>query len=287
MTQPTGLKDILADGAQLEALADGFRFIEGPVWMGSRLIFSDIPASELRTWSPADGVGLFRAPAHQANGNTLDRQGRLITCQHQSRTVTRTEHDGTVTVLAEMYDGKRLNSPNDVIVKSDGTIWFTDPTYGLGKAPQEQAQRWVFRMNADGSNLTPLVADAVQPNGLCLAPDEKKLYVVDSGSKPSVVRVYDVIDNAPIDGRIFCTIDQGVADGIRCDTDGRLYAACGDGVQVFATDGQRLGRILVPQVVTNCCFGDEDFQSLYMTGTKALYRIRLKTTGAGVSPRRR
>lgn len=273
----------VSPGAELQTLAEGFRFIEGPVWIRDHLIFSDIPASRMHRWSPTEGVKIFREPTGQANGNTVDAKGRLLTCHHESRIVTRTELDGSLTTLADKYQGGHLNSPNDVTVKSDGTIWFTDPTYGLGKRPSDMAQRWVFRMNEDGSDLTPMLADAVQPNGLCFSPDESVLYVVDSGSKPSVIRAYQMQNNRPVDGKIFCTIDHGVADGIRCDTQGRLYAGCGDGVQIFNPDGSRIARILVPQVVTNLCFGGPDFDTLYMTGTTTLYSIKLSARGAGVA----
>ena len=264
-------------------LAGGMQFIEGPVWSnenGGFLSFSDIPADELKKWTQSDGVTTFRKPSHNANGNTRDREGRLISCEHGSRTVTRTEKDGSITTLADSFDGKKLNSPNDVVVKSDGSIFFTDPTYGIKKEQQELPGQYVYRLNPNTKELTPLVKDFVQPNGLCFSPDEKRLYIADSG-KARHIRVFDVQpDNTLTNGRVFCTIDKGVPDGIRCDARGNVWSSAGDGIQVFSPDGKLVHRIPVPESPANLAFGGDDGKTLFITARNSLYCIRTAIPGA-------
>jgi gluconolactonase len=271
-------------GAKLQKLAGEMKFTEGPVWIdrdGGYLIFSDIPADELKRWAMNDGLRTFRKPSHQSNGNTLDREGRLITCEHHARRVTRTEPDGTVTVLVDSFDGKRFNSPNDAVVRSDGTIWFTDPPYGLPPgAARELEKNHVFRLDPQSKRIEIVADDFDMPNGLCFAPDERTLYIADSG-KPHHIRAFDVItDGALKNGRVFCKIDAGAPDGIRCDDQGNVWSSAGDGVHVFAPDGKLLGKIPVPETPANLCFGGEDGQTLFITARTSLYSIRVNARGA-------
>lgn len=275
---------IASPAATLRKLATGMQFTEGPVWFdrdGGFLVFSDIPGDEMKRWSPTDGLSTFRKPSHNTNGNTLDRQGRLISCEHGSRTVTRTDDDGSVRTLAGQYDHKQLNSPNDAIVKSDGSVWFTDPPYGIdAKTQKEQPYNYVFRLDPETGGLRPVVEDFDMPNGLCFSPDEQRLYVADSGS-PHHIRVFAVgADGALSGGQVFCVIDRGVPDGIRCDAQGRLYSSAGDGVQIFAPDGALIGRILVPETPANLCFGGADRRTLFLTAQTSLYAIDLLAVGA-------
>ena len=275
-------EDLVPADAKVEKLAGDFKFTEGPVWMrGGFLVFSDIPVRELKRWSPADGkASVFRTP-NPANGNILDREGRLITCGDAARNLTRTELDGTVTVLADKFEGKRFNSPNDVVVKSDSTIWFTDPPYGMPKDQQRELEKNnVFCLDPKSGALKVVTDDFVMPNGLCFSPDEKRLYIADSG-KPKHVRVFEVkLDNTLIGGEVFCTIDRGAPDGMRCDEKGNLWSTAGDGIHVFAPDGKLIGKILVPETPANCCFGGEDGKTLFITARTGLYSVRTNVRGA-------
>jgi gluconolactonase len=273
--------DIISPGAKLEKLAGGFKFVEGPVWMPSgSLVFSDIPADTLYEWKGGDKASVFRTPSLNSNGNTLDRQGRLISCEHGSRKVTRTEKDGKITVLAERHEGKLLNSPNDVVVRSNGDIYFTDPPYGIKKEQEEIGFNGVYRLKPDGT-LTALVKDFIRPNGLAFSPDEKRLYIDDTEGRH--IRVFDVrADGTLANGRIFAEVKgekPGVPDGLRVDTNGNVYCTGSGGIQVFAPSGKRLGTIEVPEVAANCAWGDADNKSLYITASTGLYRIRLKIAG--------
>ena len=286
-------RELVPADAKLEKLGTGMKFTEGPVWTdadGGYLIFSDIPASELKKWTKAKGVETFRRDANNTNGNTRDAQGRLVSCEHAARRVTRTEEDGKVTVLAEGYGGKRLNSPNDAVVRSDGSIWFTDPTYGLPRDQKPELDaRHVFCFGSEGV-VDTVVSDFDMPNGLCFSPDEKRLYVADSG-KPRHIRAFlvrqlaaDALTRRPTwivqEEGVFCTIDKGVPDGIRCDERGNVWSSAGDGVQVFGSDGKLIGRIPVPESPANLCFGGEDRKTLFITARTSLYAIKTNVKGA-------
>ena len=273
-------RKIVVGASQLAEIASGMEFTEGPVWIEreGRLIFSDIPADEMKAWSP-DGLETFRKPSGHANGNTLDRQGRLITCEHGNRRVSRTEADGKVVTLADSFNGKPLNSPNDVVVKSDGTIWFTDPPYGIKPEQIEQPHNYVIRLDPDGG-LTPVADDFDRPNGLCFSPDEKVLYVADSSARKHI-RLFEVAgDNTLRGGAVLATIDPGVPDGIRVDMRGRLYSTAGDGIWAIAPEGILLGKILLPQTPANCTFGGPDRRTLYITAQHSVYAIELTASGA-------
>lgn len=275
--------------APVKRLATGFDWAEGPVWFGDAncLLFSDIPNNRIMRWSP-DGLSVYRQPSNFANGHTRDREGRLISCQHGTRSVTRTEHDGSVTTLADSYQGKRLNSPNDVVVKSDGSIWFTDPHYGImtdyeGYKADEELPRHVYRIDPDGS-IEAVITDMMCPNGLAFSPDESRLYVADTGrmhsADPQRIMVFDTTLGRPTDGRVFHVIKPGCADGIRCDSDGNLWSSAGDGVHCIAPDGTLLGRILIPEIVSNICFGGRAKHQLFITATTSLYSVILNRRGA-------
>ncbi len=277
-------KKIVAPDAKVEKLATNLKFTEGPVWLaqdGGYLVFSDIPADELKKWTAKDGLATFRKPSQNANGNTLDGQGRLVSCEHSGRRVSLQEKGGAVSALVDQCDGKKFNSPNDVVVKSDGTIWFTDPPYGLPRGQtKEQDGNYVFRFDPKTKTATVVVKDFDMPNGLCFSPDEKKLYVADSG-KPRHIRAFDVQkDGTLTGGGVFSQIDKGGPDGIRCDAQGRIFSSAGDGVHVFAPDGKLIGKILVPETPANLCFGGEDGKTLFITARTSLHSIPLLVKGA-------
>ena len=278
--------------AALERLATGFRWCEGPVWFGDGrfLLWSDIPNNRIMRWEEETGaVSVFRRPSNNANGNTRDRQGRLVTCEHDARRVTRTEYDGSITIVLDRHDGKPLNSPNDVVVKSDGTIWFTDPPFGIlgnyeGHVATPELPTNVYRVDGRSGQATVVAADVNRPNGLCFSPDESKLYVVESGATPRTIRVFDVTDGGTrlAHGRIFVDCGPGIPDGMRCDTDGNLWCGWGggerhDGVAVFSPDGQWLGRILLPERCANVCFGGPKRNRLFMAASQSLYSLYVNT----------
>lgn len=277
--------------APVKQLASGFDWAEGPVWFGDadHLLFSDIPNNRIMRWSPTTGISIYREPSNFSNGHTRDRQGRLISCEHGMRRVTRTQYDGSITVIADRYDGKPLNSPNDVIVKSDGTIWFSDPHYGImsdyegHRAPQENACV-VYCADPEKGTLTAMVTDLNCPNGLAFSPDEKTLYVADTGrmfsNDPQQIYAYDIgSDGRPANGRPFHKIDNGIADGFRVDTDGNLWSSAADGVHCIGPDGRLLGKILVPELVSNVCFGGRARHQLFITATTSIYAISLNRNG--------
>ncbi|HEX7859953.1 MAG TPA: SMP-30/gluconolactonase/LRE family protein [Verrucomicrobiae bacterium] len=273
-------RKIVPETSKVEKLEGGFRFTEGPVWIREgegHLIFSDIPANELKKWSPA-GVTTFRNPSQNANGNTVDLEGRLISAEHSGRRVSRTLADGKVETVVDQFEGKKFNSPNDVVVKSDGTFWFTDPDYGLGQNKREIEGNWVYRVDPKTKKATAVIKDFDKPNGLCFSPDESKLYVADSG-RPRHIRVFEVKGETVSEGKVFCTIDKGGPDGIRADAAGRVYSSAGDGVHIFSTDGKLIGKILVPEAPANLCFGGKDFKTLYITARTGLYKIDLAAEG--------
>lgn len=276
------LQAILNDNAQVEKVAFDFQFTEGPLWHRSGfLLFSDIPANTIYQWIPNEKPRVFRRPSGNANGNTLDREGRLITAEHGNRRVSRTQKDGTVVTLASQYEGKRLNSPNDLVVKSDGSIYFTDPPYGINSEQEELGFYGVYRLAPDGT-LTLLVRDFVRPNGIAFSPDQKKLYVNDS--EKGHIRVFNVKPDGTLENkRIFAELKnsrkKGVPDGMKVDEEGNVYSTGPGGVWVFSPSGNLLGKIEVPEVAANLAWGDRNYKTLYITASNSLYRIRLKIPG--------
>lgn len=278
--------DIVNDRSGVRLLQDGFQFLEGPVWSPAAggLIFSDIPADTMYLWREGQGCSVFRTPSRHANGNALDPQGRLLTCEHGSRRVTRTETDGSITVLADRFDGKPLNSPNDLTVQSDGTVWFTDPPYGIEPEQQELDGRFVFRLAPDGM-LEAVLTDFVKPNGIALSPDERVLYVSDTEDARHHIRCFRLQDGVrPVDGDIFRIIGPGKSDGFRLDESGRLFTSAGEGIWVLDAAGALLGKIQVPEVPSNCAFGGSDGRTLFITARTGLYAIDLSVRGASVVP---
>ena len=277
--------------APVKQLATGFDWVEGPVWFGDLncLLFSDIPNDRILRWSPDGGLSTFRAPSNFSNGQTRDRLGRLVTCEHGTRRVTRTEYDGTITVIADSFEGKRLNSPNDVIVASDGSIWFTDPIYGIfsdyeGHRGEQELPCNVYRVDPSGG-IQAMLTDFRSPNGLAFSPDERRLYVADTGlphsDDPRHIRVFDVADDGRLSGGdVFHVISPGAADGIRLDSEGNVWSSAGDGVHCIAPDGHLMGRILLPERASNLCFGGRARHRLFITATTSLYAIALNRSGA-------
>jgi gluconolactonase len=283
--------------ARVERLWTGARWAEGPAWFaaGRYLVFSDIPNNRMIRYDEATGhTGVFRHPASFSNGNTVDRQGRLVTCEHLTRRVTRTEHDGSLTVIADRIDGKRFNSPNDVVVKSDGSIWFTDPDYGIGtdyegdKATSEIGANRVYRVDPSGT-VTVVAEDFICPNGLAFDPEERYLYVADTGAThvengPRHIRRLEVKETAQFGtglGRsdIFATCEAGLFDGFRFDTAGRLWTSAGDGVHCYHPDGTLIGKVLIPEMVANVTFGGPKRNRLFICGTTSLYSYYTAVTG--------
>lgn len=269
----------------VEQVATGFQFTEGPVWIASKqyLLFSDIPANTIYKLDNSRGVSVFRAPSHHANGLTCDRQGQLIACEHGSRSITRTDSNGTVTVLSDHFQSKPLNSPNDVVVKSDGTLYFTDPPYGIQAKQQEQPVQGVYRLSPDSQELTLVADDFVRPNGLAFSPDEQTLYISDSSSRCHI-RAFDVHpDGSLTNSRVFQTMTipkaPGAPDGMKVDQAGRLYATGPGGVWILEADGTHLGTVILPEQPANCAWGDDNRQSLYITAQTSVYKIRVNTPG--------
>ena len=286
---------MLPQGAELTRHFTGMEWAEGPVYFteGDFLLWSDIPNDRIMRYSDADGVSVFRQPAGYTNGHYRDRQGRLVSCEHGNRRVSRTEPDGNIITLADNYQGNRLNSPNDLVVKSDGSIWFTDPPYGIlsdregHKADSELAGCFVFRLDPDTGALEIVADDFDRPNGICFSPDESILYVADTGA-PGNIRAFDVRAGAGVsgaarlaNGRVFAVVSPGKSDGFRCDTQGNIFTSAWDGIQVYSPQAELLGKILVPeQRVANCCFGGPRKNRLYITADKSLYSITLNAQGA-------
>jgi len=282
------------NSAAVERLATGFRWAEGPVWFGDGryLLWSDIPNDRIMKWEEETGaVSVFRKPSSFANGHTRDRQGRLVTCEHDTRRVTRTEHDGTITVLMDRFEGKPLNSPNDVVVKSDDSIWFTDPPFGIlgnyeGHTATPELPTNVYRIDGRTGRTTVATGGVPRPNGLCFSPDERSLYVVVSGAIPREIRVFDVVDGgAKLAGeRVFVSAGAGIPDGMRSDTDGNLWCGWGggegqDGVAVFNPGGALIGRILLPERCANLCFGGVKRNRLFLAASQSLYSLYVNTQG--------
>ncbi|OZI23126.1 gluconolactonase [Bordetella genomosp. 9] len=286
--------------AAVERIATGSRWAEGPVWFGDGryLLWSDIPNDRIMRWDEATGqVGVFRGPSNNANGNTRDRQGRLITCEHGGRRVTRTEYDGRITVLADSYAGKRLNSPNDVVVKSDGSIWFTDPPFGIvgyyqGEKAEQELPANVYRLDPDSGRLDVVADDVNGPNGLAFSPDETKLYVIESRARPRTIRVFDVASGAGGAGqawlsnsRVLVDAGPGTPDGFRVDIHGNLWCGWGmgtpelDGVRVFTPEGEPIGHIDLPERCANLCFGGKHRNRLFMASCTSIYSLYVNTQG--------
>lgn len=284
------------NNAGVERLASGMRWAEGPVWFGDGryLLWSDAALDRITRWDEETGqVSLFRKPANKPNGLTRDRQGRLLTCEHAGRRITRTEYDGTITVLIDKFDGKRLNSPNDVVVGSDDSIWFTDPLWGItsnysGIIDKQELTTNVYRLDKTG-RITLVVGDINMPDGLAFSPDETKMYIIEDGVSPQVFRVYDVVDNGTKlgNGRTFISIEKGtgIADGFRVDIDGNLWCGWGggaglDGVVIFNSAGKLIGRIDLPERCANVCFGGFRRSRLFMAASHAVYSLFVRTQGA-------
>lgn len=282
--------------ASVEHLADGCRWSEGPVWFGDGrfLLWSDIPHNRIMKWEEETGaVSVFRKPSNNANGNTRDRQGRLVTCEHDARRVTRTEHDGAITVLIDRFEGKKLNSPNDIVVKSDGSVWFTDPVFGIlgyyeGHRATSELPTNVYRFDPATREASVVADDVIAPNGLCFSPDEKLLYVVESRSTPRHILAFDVSGNGASLGNKRILIDagpDGTPDGMRCDMDGNIWAGWGmteilDGVRIFNPEGRPIGHIHLPERCANLCFGGRWRNRLFMAASHSVYALYVNTQGA-------
>jgi gluconolactonase len=283
--------------ASVERLATGMRWCEGPAWFGGGryLLWSDIPNNRIMRWQEETGaVSVFRQPSNNANGNTRDRQGRLVTCEHDTRRITRTEHDGTITVLMDKFDGKPLNSPNDIVVKSDDSIWFTDPPFGIlgnyeGHVATPELPTNVYRFDPKTGKATVAVGDVNRPNGLAFSPDESKMYIVEAAANPRVIKVFDVTDNGTklANGKVFLTAEPGgTPDGFRLDVDGNLWCGWGmgnekqDGVKVFDPTAKPIGFIALPERCANVCFGGVKRNRLFMAASHSLYSLYVNTQGA-------
>lgn len=282
--------------AAVERLATGCRWSEGAVWFGDArcLLWSDIPNNRIMRWNEITGcVEVYREPSNFSNGQTRDRQGRLITCEHGGRRITRTDYDGTITVLVDSYDGKRLNSPNDVVVKSDGSIWFTDPPFGIsgnyeGYKHEPELGQNVYRFDPETQNLTIVADDILGPNGLAFSPDEQKLYIVESRGVPNrKILEYDMVgDGKKISNkRVLIDAGSGTPDGFRIDVDGNLWCGWGmgsdelDGVMIFAPDGKPIGRIALPERCANLCFGGRANSRLFMASSQSIYALYVNVAG--------
>lgn len=288
--------DCVIGHARIERLWTGARWSEGPTWFaaGRYLLWSDIPNNRILRFDDTDGsVSVFRSPANNANGGTVDREGRLISCEHLTRRVTRTEHDGSISVVADRWKGKRLNSPNDVVVKSDGSIWFTDPSYGIimdyegERAESEIGACHVYRVDPQSGVVDAVATDFVKPNGLAFSPDERELYVADTGSThaadgPKHIRRFGLSSDgrALNGGDVFAECTSGVFDGFRFDRQGRLWTSAADGVHCLDVGGALIGKVTIPELVGNVCFGGAKKNRLFIAATTSLYAIYLNVNGA-------
>lgn len=283
---------LIESGASVKKLAGDMKFTEGPVWLPKekKLVFSDIPNSKLMQWSESDGLSVFRE-VENTNGNILDLEGRIVSCQHGARNIVRADADGKISVLVDKFEGKRLNSPNDVAVRSDGTLWFTDPPWGIfGKdITPEQPGNWVYKLDPKSGKIEVLIKDMAMPNGINFSPDESRLYVADTGGHPkhqdpkfrkypSSVRCYEVTPDGKL-GKALFQIEEG-SDGMAVDEKGNLYTTTGGNVNIFSADLKELKRIKIPEGPANVCFGGEDFKTLFITARTSLYSIRTINAGA-------
>jgi gluconolactonase len=281
--------------AKVEKLYEGCRWAEGPAYFPAHryVVWSDIPNDRMLRWDETTGqTGVFRHPAGYSNGNVVDREGRLVTCEHGNRRVTRTEHDGRVTVIADRFEGKRFNSPNDVVVKSDSSIWFTDPAYGIDsdyeghKAESEIGACHVYRVDSKTGAVTVVADDFARPNGLAFSPDERRLFIADTGIShvkdgPKHIRAFDVAENGKLSGgEVFAVCTNAVFDGFRFDDEGRLWTSAGDGVHCYDREGTLLGKVLVPERVANVVFGGPKRHRLFICATTSLYAVMLAVNGA-------
>jgi gluconolactonase len=285
---------LVLPNAPLQKLGEGFRWLEGPVWFADLdcLLVSDLPNDRIMRWTESGGISIFRSPSNFENGHTRDMQGRLIGCSHRGRCITRTELDGTVTVLADRYQGRRLNAPNDVVCKSDGTIWFSDPRYGIntdyeGGKQEPELPPNLYRLDPGEGSLTVVADDFAGPNGLCFSPDERLLYVAETGPQFAAdperhIRVFDVADDGRSlrNPRVFHTVEPGMADGFRCDQDGRIWTSAGDGVHCVDPSGALLGRIKLPCTVSNLTFGGRNRSRMFICASHSLYAIFTNVRGA-------
>ena len=280
--------------ARVERLWTGARWSEGPAWFaaGRYLVWSDIPNNRMLRYDETDGsVSVFRQPSNNSNGNTVDGSGRLVTCEHLVRRVTRTEHSGEITIIADRFKGKRFNSPNDVVVSRDGAVWFTDPTYGIAsdyegdKAEPEIGGSHVYRVDPTTSEASQMATDFVQPNGLAFSPDQSRLYVSDTGRSddpngPAHIRRFDVgPDGRLAGGEVFAECTNGLFDGFRVDESGRIWTSAADGVHCYDPDGSMIGRIRIPEFVANVSFGGPKLNRLFICGTSSLYAYSLAING--------
>jgi len=286
---------VVRTSASVEKLYEGTRWAEGPAYFaaGRYLVWSDIPNDRILRWDePTGEVGVFRSPAGYTNGHTVDHEGRLVSCSHGERRVERTEHDGSITVIADRYDGKRLNSPNDVVVRSDGSVWFSDPTYGIDsdyeghRAESEIGAANVYRVDPATGACRIATDEFVRPNGLAFAPGEARLFVSDTGAThvtggPRHIRAFDVAPDGSLSGgHVFATCTEGMFDGFRFDEDGRLWTSAGDGVHCYDPDGTLIGKVLVPETVANVVFGGPKRNRLFICATSSLYAVLLAVRGA-------
>jgi len=273
---------VVSEDARLVEIASGLQFTEGPVWVESKgkgfLLFSDIPADKIYRWAPGEGLSVWRTPSGNSNGLLLDSHGRLLACEHGGRRVSLTLDSGEVVTLCDSFNGGRLNSPNDVALGADGSLWFTDPPYGLGRQEPEQPANYVFRLTRETKEPAAVVDDFDRPNGIVFSPDKKVLYISDSG-KPHHIRYFRVAGESLEEIGVFATISPGGPDGMCVDSEGRLYSTAGDGVHVFSTDGILIGKILTPHNPTNCCFGGKEWKTLFITARPDVYAVKLKVKG--------
>ncbi len=272
---------VVSPDAKLDTLATGLRFTEGPVWIpvegDGYLLFSDIPADIIYRWSADEGLSPWRTPSGKSNGLLLDGQGRVLACEHANRRVSMVLSPDSAVTLCGSYNGKKLNSPNDIALDADGSLWFTDPPYGIEDGEQEQPAQYVFKMQAGGGEPTVVAGDFHRPNGIVFSPDKQTLYISDSGKRH--VRCFSVTPDGLKERDLFAEISPGGPDGMCVDAAGRVYVTAGDGVQVFAPGGRLLGRILTPRQPTNCCFGGRDYKTLFITARQDVHAVKLMVRG--------